>query len=424
MAVISPGIASRFGIDCSYGKCTMQAIPFQPWPYIFLLTTDALLHVRGFRSADLVGLHVESLHDLVSHQWTTELDTQGPLDSESALCLDATQILLQLLAQSLQIANLRVVAALDLIHLEYCSALMSRVAPLAHLHGFSVSSTEVVDNGAPLTLLTLDTLGSLDHDTSPPSAAEEQAVPTPYWVIGERNSGTSWLEALIQDNAPPDILLRGDGFWKHGLVPSESLPPPWAASQRTTIILSVKCPLAWAVSMFKNPFHTVATNGRPRSFAEFLVSPWQASHQDSQNTSWVEAYNTVGALRTAKLKNHLGLRNRVPHFFLLRYEDLLSDPEEQVKKIFGLLGVHTSRSYFLASSRAFRGSGSLGSPQDTFTPARRAYYMERQYFAEYDPPSIEAYMGQLDKVTEAEAGYDLESIQVDALRVAGGTGGR
>lgn len=123
-------------------------------------------------------------------------------------------------------------------------------------------------------------------------------------------------------------------------------------------------PFAWAISMYNHPYHTTMAlaDHQNRSLAHFCGSPYETSYtidsptsldvhpyyhssaaaaaecnQEAESVDVHEYHATLGALRTSKLRSHLSVPNmcdgRMSRFHVLRYEDVLLDPEGKIRAL-------------------------------------------------------------------------------------------
>ena len=92
-----------------------------------------------------------------------------------------------------------------------------------------------------------------------------------FAVVGERNSGTTWVAKLLRENARVSTLRPArDNWvrWKHGFVGAAELDAYFGAARdagaagaappRLLVVVVVKSPLAWVASMCDSPYHADA----------------------------------------------------------------------------------------------------------------------------------------------------------------------
>lgn len=210
---------------------------------------------------------------------------------------------------------------------------------------------------------------------------------THFQVLGERSSGTNYLETLLARNLT--IRPRAQFQWKHGYPITHIIP-------RTHLtIVSFRDPLDWLRSMHKKPWHTAADFWQ-MSFSDFLRRPWRSEVDDwiirddlrelrrqenplryaaarvwnhfvrprfHVHRGWVAPSDKVKDamfglpvqhdldpvdgtpfanilhLRNAKTRGYLSLRNRGCNFVFVRFEEVRANPEaflQMLQQEFGL----------------------------------------------------------------------------------------
>lgn len=171
-------------------------------------------------------------------------------------------------------------------------------------------------------------------------------------IYGERNTGTNYLQGLIQLNLNAE-LLRGvvpwyvERFfngketakdiyfkltyhknlgWKHSLVPSPEIIEKMHLHTNNLIILTItKNPYSWLLSLYHNPYHS---KSKITSFKEFLTTPWKTVGREN----FAGEFENPIVMWNKKNASYLRLENNIP-CRNLRYEDLLADPESIIEKL-------------------------------------------------------------------------------------------
>ncbi len=168
--------------------------------------------------------------------------------------------------------------------------------------------------------------------------------------MGERNSGTNYLEQLLLGNGlinsvggmAPDYIRAiarltpwreavidrwfGDTkVWKHAYLDSQAKE---IVSDQKVIALS-KHPLAWSLSMLRRPYH-LSENGRARgedgtseTWHELMGRVWPTQRRERI------APDTGFELWAAKYQSYLD----APDALVIRYEQLLSDSQAVLESI-------------------------------------------------------------------------------------------
>ncbi|MCT8161273.1 sulfotransferase [Pseudoruegeria sp. SHC-113] len=191
------------------------------------------------------------------------------------------------------------------------------------------------------------------------------ALPS-FKVMGERNSGTNLLHKMLasqfdvlvhptssgvsdrQKSILPRFASRWsspraakeavqdhnhfaelpeNGGWKHAAA-SERLWDEFADPRNVTLIFLLRHPVSWSQSMHQNPFHGLARV--PRAYAEFIRAPWLTVARDGFDQ---RIFETPLHLLRAKVESYLAFAEAHPNACVLRYEDLVLDPEAAFRKI-------------------------------------------------------------------------------------------
>lgn len=177
-----------------------------------------------------------------------------------------------------------------------------------------------------------------------------------FQVFGERSSGTNALEWLLTHNTA--LKPVRDYGWKHGF------PVALAYHPSSLIVLVVRDPIDWAISMFNNP-HAAHQDVDLSSFSAFIRGEWAMFVRPKINMFWKKPwqmtvrrdvggqectfdrdpltglrFQNIMKLRYAKLAAMLSIRNRQANFGLVRFEDMMADPAPLLARIRALSG-HT-----------------------------------------------------------------------------------
>ena len=173
-------------------------------------------------------------------------------------------------------------------------------------------------------------------------------------VYGERNTGTNYLNKLLEINFHGQILegtvpktldkllrrsnksehLRDLYFhyskinlgWKHREIDSNLLKMIDQSQERIVFITLSKNPYSWLLSMYNRPYHNLF--GVNLTFDEFLRKEWPSLGRESRRTSYknpIDLWNKKNA-SYYQLVGHEKAR-------ILRYEDLLLQPLTELQGI-------------------------------------------------------------------------------------------
>lgn len=143
---------------------------------------------------------------------------------------------------------------------------------------------------------------------------------TKFTILGERCSGTNFLQKAITDNF--DIDLTWEYGWKHFFGFSG-----YHNSDDTLFIGIVKNPYDWLNSLFTTPHHLPdVIKSDPVSF---LTHEWYSLQNDyinelelDRNMHTNQRYNNIFQMRSVKTNYLLNMHKNVKNFVLITYENL------------------------------------------------------------------------------------------------------
>lgn len=179
-------------------------------------------------------------------------------------------------------------------------------------------------------------------------------------ILGERNSGTNFLESLLRENLPelhlfdnihtlptPESAVYPNGFfprwdqqaaeealldhyhatmlaasggWKHA-APTERFLKDFLAPTGAAVVIILRHPAAWLRSMHRNPFHSVCH--LPQDLSEFLRQPWLTMARDELPERLLP---NLAALLAQKVARYQWLLEAWPNSTVIRHEDLARAP--------------------------------------------------------------------------------------------------
>lgn len=254
-------------------------------------------------------------------------------------------------------------------------------------------------------------------------------------IYGERNTGTNYLEQLVRDhldcrvhpgNLPrrmeqvTTVLSRWTGHhpllqrpieanrnfwfrrlhhhtlgWKHAEVP---VLPPGVDTYPvgTRFVALVKNPYPWLLSLWRRPYQ-----GRhhsfwaPVTFDEFLRSPWPAIGRENSEG----LFPNPMAIWVTKVASYQRLHDHGPTAEV-RYEDLLADPEAELRRIGRDLSLAPT---FDRLRNVDRSTKKDGKSFDDY----RHYYLGERWRAELTADQITFINEHLDADLVTRWGYEL-----------------
>lgn len=183
-------------------------------------------------------------------------------------------------------------------------------------------------------------------------------------IFGERNTGTNFVERLIQANFPIYSLqsnnrvyntlrsfaahipqserrefraaaldldssrgLYSDFGWKHAVPPFQHIAAAPHANN-TLFVAVAKHPAAWLQSLMARPYNPAEKT--PNVFSDFIRYDWQLSARDNlgpkDRINVVELWN----VKNAAYRKLTDVNRRA---IVISYEDILRDPESFLKRI-------------------------------------------------------------------------------------------
>lgn len=239
------------------------------------------------------------------------------------------------------------------------------------------------------------------------------AVKTHIKIFGERHTGTNFLAELCELNFDVPVIssravsyvkafyrlkplmpytlhwrilqgLRAATFaarykttwgWKHGSVLSDPSDPRFYPDD-LAILCVVKHPIAWAMSLKRRPYETFVHPARIErlSLAEFVRSPWRPVPFENHKA----VFPTVMDLWNVKVRSYFELASVRP-VMVVRYEDLLDDPENAVSSIAEFYGLSRRPAFSNASSGAKRNWASQEGQQKKDFKHYRDYYLQERW---------------------------------------------
>jgi hypothetical protein len=244
-------------------------------------------------------------------------------------------------------------------------------------------------------------------------------------VYGERNSGTNFLEQLLEKNLEVHVLkfqpkwhhllllrlIRYDFIedfvfflqrkeilgWKHGRPRIEEIKQ--YQKSRLAVITITKNPYAYLLSMHRNPYHFKGK--KEKKIIDFLKQRWYLRRRDLCELDYLES---PISLWNMKNRSYLDLKGQVSNDVInLSYEALLKNPESIVQSIANELSVRLkNRGQF--QNVNFSTKNSKRAFQDY-----RKYYLNAEYQKDLSPPSIDFINQSLDMDVVSRFGYKVLS---------------
>ena len=160
-----------------------------------------------------------------------------------------------------------------------------------------------------------------------------------YTIMGERCSGTNYIEKLFLTNFEIDITWNYG--WKHwfGFYNFENNNE----ENQTLFIGVIRDPIEWIDSLFKHKFHIPLEN---HNIYNILFNKWYSIDENGkeinfENTiyrdiNYITKKNFKNIFELRKIKNYY-LKNEMPknvkNYILINYNDFILDPIKNLKEI-------------------------------------------------------------------------------------------
>lgn len=208
--------------------------------------------------------------------------------------------------------------------------------------------------------------------------------------MGERNSGTNYLEQLLVSNRlissvggmAPDYIralarlspwreavidkwFGSKKVWKHAYFDAQAA----ASTSGVKVVALSKHPLAWSLSMLRRPYH-LSNSGRARgedgtseSWHQLMSRTWPTQQRERISP------DTGFELWASKYKSYLDS----PAVLVLRYEELLANP----KQTFALLSQHLGLEEVSVAQLKLVDSSTKADSRSS--EAIRKYYLQEQW---------------------------------------------
>ncbi len=252
-----------------------------------------------------------------------------------------------------------------------------------------------------------------------PSRTIGVSAPRAVKILGERNSGTTYLERLLRRNLrisslpgvvpkpvarlfPASERVRDLYFrvtkrhnlgWKHAMAPLPGDLAKTAIDRSGILFLTLtKNPYSWLLSLYDHPYHAPDP---PRDFEAFLETPWPTVGRENARA----CFDTPMDLWNEKTASYLAL---AAHAVVLtcRYEDLIANPFGILTRLVREHGIGVLRAPFEnveeTTKREDRGRN--------FSDYRD-YYLEERWRQRLSSSTIASINARLDETLMKRLGY-------------------
>lgn len=219
---------------------------------------------------------------------------------------------------------------------------------------------------------------------------------THYFVFGDKFSGVEFTSKLL-NSAIPSLPLQEckvkpnvSNDFRHSTFSWRDAKKSLECNVDSTLFLLVtKDPYSWLTSVGRRLFTNPKGNDVIRSQIQLLIL--QRQNRNKLRVSSTNAKVFVLKERTKTLRSHLAIISRARYSAVLRYEDLLENPDFFVKK-----GMRVNSSDSV---------GGFYIPRLHLDDHKRNYYLNKTYISQLTNRGVEKSLLHLDKRIESKLGY-------------------
>lgn len=166
-------------------------------------------------------------------------------------------------------------------------------------------------------------------------------------ILGERTSGTTFIQALISSNT--DVKFNSSFGHKHFRQDIDKIEK--TDTSQILFIFITRDVLQWLQSLNVNTFHADLPLRRCTDFSKFIRMEWKCIEDETSGVSQLdkkygqemmyerdpitgERFSNAIKMRTSKIQHYLvDVSSKVEHFEHVRYESVRDDPQEWLRKI-------------------------------------------------------------------------------------------
>ncbi len=252
-------------------------------------------------------------------------------------------------------------------------------------------------------------LSALDVTYGLGAKKEGEEPITQVQFLGERCSGTNYLQALIVRNFNFDPPYFGfsskhfpvwlEGKWFQGTEQGQEGSRFYRKNDHCLVIVIFRNPYDWLHSFCEKPYHTSEAFKKSvkKDFSRFIRATWDAE-PDRQyiecNPEDGSAFKNVMRLRTARIQNMLAIGEIVKNVYYVQYEKLRDYPEEVIAEIASIFSL-TPADPFVPVTEQYKARHVIS---DTFIPKE---------YPEISKEDLRHINKNLDPELEKSIGYEL-----------------
>jgi len=224
-------------------------------------------------------------------------------------------------------------------------------------------------------------------------------------ILGERNSGTNYLENLLELNTNCKIISNQ----KHRRL--DKLPLTQISN--TLYIHISKDIFSWLHSMHLHPYHFWTF--RDLSFDAFLLTQWDSKDLVPftgalRKWGWTDGYySNIFHLRAVKLQTFLTVRPCLPHTFILQYLDLNRNATAILNLLQQKFNIQMKNPFKLPS--CYLKHDECLTENQTLVEKVKNYYLHQEYMKEYKQSHFNIIKHNLDYKLEEKFGYHYNDVK-------------
>lgn len=235
-----------------------------------------------------------------------------------------------------------------------------------------------------------------------------------FQIFGERCSGTNFLHCLLLENVDENLKFDSPNWYEYGwkhfplwiTVPFENNPREsllknynFEDSEKHLFIVIFRDPYDWIRSLHREPHHARASMLR-KPLNVFITIPWDSQVPLDRNPLTGGNFESVLALRTARIINMLLIKEKVKNIYFVRYETVRDYPREVINEISELFDIPFKPDFTPIGS--YKGK--------KYHPFVKSRYLD------LSQEEVNLINSQLDEVTENAIGYQIIPIAEDVNR--------
>ena len=210
-------------------------------------------------------------------------------------------------------------------------------------------------------------------------------------IVGERCSGTKFLEELVDLNLIMPAGVAWPLGWKHRPVLNWEDHSSIKSPSEILVLATARNALDWIKSMYQKQYHLVGMSHL--SFNEFIQTQWTSCKEDVRPNG--QLFENIFQLRKERNKEFFDLQKTYKNFYFINYEVILKYPAEIMADIASKFGLRTCSIFVNIEKFSRRGKR---------IPFRGGAQSDRYLKADLD-----RYRDLLDQETERMLGYACDS---------------